>query len=172
MNPLHFELPPGPSYILRQLFSWKVVAYGAFVGCVRVGGKTLGVDPPLWAIVSCSIVALPAILYAQTEFQYWTAKRKAESLGARLAPRVPSKWPAGIDLIVALINVFKTGYLGESCGRAYLGRWSHEAMLGDTLVDWLAEGGQTMDMRILWRSRVGLLITARLFNVADCNHRS
>ena len=120
MNPLHFELPPGPSYILRQLISWKAVGYGAFVGCLRVGGEVLGMDPPLWTIVSCSIVALPAILYAQTEFQYWMDKRKAESLGARLAPRVPSKWPAGIDLIVALTDAFKIGYLGKFCGRVYL----------------------------------------------------
>jgi len=115
-SPLRFELPPGPSYILRQLLNWKVVGYGAFAGCVRVGGGTLGIDLPLWALVSCSIVVLPAILYSQTEFQYWSAKRKAESLGARLAQRVPSKWPAGIDLIVALVDVFKTGYLGESYG--------------------------------------------------------
>ena len=114
------ELPPGPSYILRQLLSWKVVGYCAFVGCVRVWGEKLGIDPPLWTIASCSIVVLPAILYAQTEFQYWTAKRKAESLGARLAPRIPSKWPVGIDLIVTLVNVFRTGYLGESRGRVYL----------------------------------------------------
>jgi len=114
MSPLRLELPPGPSYILRQLLSWKTVSYGAFVGCVRVGGEALGIDPPLWTIVSCSIAVLPAILYARTEFQYWIAKTKAESLGARLAPKIPSKWPAGIDSIATLINVFKTGYLGES----------------------------------------------------------
>jgi len=76
----------------------------------------LGIDLPLWMILSCSIVALPAILYSKTEFQYWMAKRKAESLGARLAPKVPYKWPAGIDLIVALIDAFKIGYIGEFCG--------------------------------------------------------
>jgi len=76
----------------------------------------LNVHPPLWAIVSSSIVALPVILYAQTEFRYWKAKRKAESLGARLAPKVPYKWTAGIDLIVALVNVYNTGYLGQSRG--------------------------------------------------------
>ena len=30
------------------------------------------------------------------------------------------------------------------------------------MVDWLAEGEQTMDMRTLWRSCVGLLATVRL----------
>ena len=34
-------------------------------------------------------------------------------------------------------------------------------MLGDTLVDWLDEGGQTVDMRALWESRVRLLTPAR-----------
>jgi len=38
-------------------------------------------------------------------------------------------------------------------------------MLGDTLVDWLAEGGQTMEMRTLGTSRVGLPITARLMSL-------
>jgi len=125
----------------------------------------LGIDPPLWTIVSCSIAVLPAILYAQTEFQCWSAKRKAESLGAKLAPRVPSKWPAGIDLIVASVDVFKTGHLGESYALVYLARWSHEAMLGDTMVDWLAEGGQTVDMCTLWTSRVSLLTTTRLMSL-------
>ena len=116
MNPLRFELPPGPSYILRQLCSWKVLGYAAFVGCVRVGGEMLGVDLPFWILVPSSIVALPAILYAQSELDYWKCKRKAESLGARLAPKVPFKWPAGIDLIVTMIDVFKCGYLGEPHG--------------------------------------------------------
>ena len=114
MDPPRFELPPGPSYILRRLLSWKTISYVAFVGCIRVGGETLGVHLPLWAILSSSTVAFPAIIYARTEFQYWKDKRKAKSLGARLAPKVPSKWPAGLDLIAVLINEFKTGYIGES----------------------------------------------------------
>ena len=121
----------------------------------------VGIDPPLWAIVSCSIAALPAILYARAEFQYWTAKRKAESLGARLAPKVPYRWPGGIDLIVAMVDVFRTGYQGESHDWVSLAQWSHGEILGDIMVDWLAEGGQTVDMRTLWESCVGLLTTTR-----------
>ena len=157
-----FELPPGPSYILRQLFSLKVAGYAASVGCVHVVGEIVGMDLPVWAIILFPVVALPGILYAQTELQYWKDKRKAKSLGARLAPKVPSKWPAGIDLITALDNVFKTGYLGKSDDLAYRVWGSHGTMPGDTMVDWLAEGGQTVDMRSLWASRVSLLTTARL----------
>ena len=42
---------------------------------------------------------------------------------------------------------------------------SYEAMLGDTLVDWLAEGGQTMHTRALWESRVGLPTTVGLMSL-------
>ena len=114
MNSPRFQLPPGPSYILRQLLSLKVAGYVAFAGCIHVGEGILGIDVPLWAIISSSIVALPAILYARTELQYWRNKRKAESLGARLAPKIPFRWPAGTDLIVTMSGVFKTGYIGES----------------------------------------------------------
>lgn len=76
----------------------------------------LGIDVPLWTIFSSSIVAFPVVLYAQAEFQYWKNKRTAESLGARLALKTPTKWPAGIDLITTMLNVFKTGYLGEFDG--------------------------------------------------------
>lgn len=110
------QLPPGPSFLLQHLFSPKVVGYVAFVGCIRVGGELLDLDLPLWAIVSSSVAALPAILHAQSELQYWSDKRKAKSLGARLAPKVPHKWPAGIDLITRSIEVFKFGYLGVSSG--------------------------------------------------------
>jgi len=162
MNLPRFKLPPGPSYILRQLLSLKVAGYAAFVGCIHVGGEMVGIDLPVWAIVSFSVIALPGILYAQSEFQHWKDKKKAKSLGARLAPKVPSKWPAGVDLVAALDNVFKTGYLGEPDDLVHLVRESHGAMLGDTMVDWLAEGGQTIDMRMLWASRVSPLTTTRL----------
>ena len=47
----------------------------------------------------------------------------------------------------------------------YLAQWSHEAMVGDTMVDWLAEGGQTVDMRALWESCVGILTAAKLMTL-------
>ena len=165
MDITHFELPPGPSYILRQLFSLKVASYGAFVGCVHVGGELLGIDFPLWMIISCSIIILPAILYTQVEFQDWKTKRKAESLGARLAPKVPSKWPGGLDLIIATANAFRAGYIGESGGFVHLMRGSDEVVLGDAVGNLLAENGQTIYVRTLWTSRVSLLTSHHELNI-------
>ena len=167
-----FKLPPGPSYILWQLFSLKVAGYGAFVGSVRVGGELLGIHFPLWMIVSCSIIVLPAILYTQVEFQYWKNKRKAKSLGARLAPKAPSKWPGGLDLIIAAANVSRIGYIGESGGYVHIVRGSDEVILGDAVGDWLAKGGQTIDVRTLWTSRVSLLTSHHRAKHPDTDRRS
>ena len=120
MDLFRFELPPGPSYILRQLFSLKVASYGSLVTCIHVGGELLSIDFPLWMIISCSIIALPVILYAQAGFQYWKDKRKAESLGARLAPKTPSKWPGGLDLAAAAANASGVGYIGEPGGCVHI----------------------------------------------------
>ena len=107
------KLPPGPSFILRRLFSWEAISYSGFVYFLRAGTKRAGANVPLWVIISSSVVALPALFLAQSQLDYWKNQRKARSLGARLVPTIPTKWPAGIDLVVALIRVFKTGYLGK-----------------------------------------------------------
>ena len=166
-----FELPPGPSYILRQLFSLKVASYGSLVTCIHVGGELLGIDFPLWMIISCSIIALPAILCAQVELQHWKNKRKAESLGARLAPKVPSKWPGGLDLVAAGANLSRVGYVGEPGDCAYIVRGPDEVILGDAGSDWLAEGGQTIDVCTLWTSRVSLLTIYRWAEHPDPDRR-
>ena len=167
-----FELPPGPSYILRQLFSFKVAGYGAFVGCVHVGGELLGIYLPLWMIVLCSIIALPAILYTQVKFQYWKNKRKAESLGARLAPKVPSGWPGGLDLVTTVANMFRVGYICEPDGYVHIVRGSDEVILGEAIGNWLAECGQTVDLRTLWTSRVSLLTSHHWAKHPDPDRRS
>jgi len=79
------------------------------MGTKKVGASTV----PLWIIASSSVVALPALFLGQRKLNTWQNQRKAQSLGGRLVPTVPTKWPGGIDLIVAMIRVFKTGYLGE-----------------------------------------------------------
>jgi len=107
------KLPPGPSFILRRLFSWEVVSYSGFVYALCVGSRSAGTNVPLWVIVSSSIAALPALFLAQRQHEYWSNQRKARSLGARLVPTVPTRWPGGIDLLATIIKVFKTGYIGE-----------------------------------------------------------
>jgi len=113
------KLPPGPSFILRRLFSWQVISYSGFVYVLSVGTKRAGANVPLWMAVSSSIAALPALFLVQCQLKYWMNQRKARSLGARLVPTVPTRWPGGIDLLATIIKVFKTGYIGELSPRSW-----------------------------------------------------
>jgi len=106
------KLPPGPSFILRQLLSWEFASYAASVYLACVGNEALGLNVPLWIVVSCSILALPGILIAHAQYQYWRDGKKAAFLGARLAPTVPMRLPGGIDLIITWMEAIRTGYIG------------------------------------------------------------
>jgi hypothetical protein len=107
------ELPPGPSYIVGQLLSWKATGYVSSVVLIYAGADAIGVCAPVWAFVASSVIALPAILYVQSELQYWRDKRTAATLGARLAPRVSGKRLFGMDVVAAILEAHDSGYIGE-----------------------------------------------------------
>jgi len=107
------KLPPGPSYIVGNTLNWKTAAYVLYVALIHFGADAAGKNAPVWAIVASSVIALPAILYVQSELRYWRDKRTAAALGARLAPKVSGKRPLGIDGVAALMESHKTGYIGE-----------------------------------------------------------
>ena len=108
-----FKLPPGPSYIVSKLLRWEAAGYVLSVAFVRVGASAVGVRAPMWVIVTSSVIALPVVLYVQSKLRYWRDKRTAAALGARLAPKVSGKKPLGVDMVAALMEAQKTGYIGE-----------------------------------------------------------
>lgn len=111
-NASKLRLPPGPSYLVSQLLSWKTAGYALSVALIHVYANKIGVYAPVWTIVSSSIVALPVVLYVQSEFRYRRDERTAATLGARLAPKVPVKKLLGMDLVATLLEAQKSGYIG------------------------------------------------------------
>ena len=107
------KLPPGPSYIISQILSWKTAGYVLSVALIHSAAGAVGAYAPVWAIVASSVVALPGALYLQSELRYWKDQRTAAALGARLAQKVSGKKPFGMDLIAALLEAHETGYIGE-----------------------------------------------------------
>lgn len=168
-----FKLPPGPSFILSQVLSWKFASFTASVYFICIGNEVLDIKVPVWVVISSSILAFPCILVARAQHRYWRDGKKAASLGARLAPTVPTRLPAGVDLVTAWMEVFRTGYIGRCIYPHLALRNPIYFLAGDVVVDWLAEGGQTVDMRTLWASRVSscscMLFT---FELAQDNSRS
>ena len=114
MNALELKLPPGPSYIVGQLVSWRAAGYVLFVASVRSGADAVGAYAPVWAIIASSAIAIPAALYVQSGLRYWRDGRTAATLGARLAPKVSGKKPLGLDLVAAMLEGQAAGYIGES----------------------------------------------------------
>jgi len=112
VNALDLKLPPGPSYVVGQLLSWRAAGYVLFVASVRAGADTVGVHAPVWAIIASSAIALPAALYVQSGLRYRRDERTAAALGARLAPKVSVKRPLGLDLIATLLEGQESGYIG------------------------------------------------------------
>ena len=106
------KLPPGPSFVLKQLLSWEFVSFAAPVYLLCAGSEALGLNVPVSVIVSSSILAAPCIIVARAQYQYWRDGRKATSLGARLAPTIPMTLPGGVDLIVTWMKAIRTGYVG------------------------------------------------------------
>ena len=160
------KLPPGPSYIIDQIFSWKTAVYASFVVLIRIAANAAGVYVPVWAIVMSSVAALPAALYIQSEIRYWRDRRTAESLGARLATKVTGSQLFGTDLIAAITETNKSGYIGESStSRRLLPRSVLRLDSGDEVSGWTSEFGQTIDLYFRGSSHVGLICF-------DCRHRS
>lgn len=107
-----YKLPPGPSFIVHQLLSWKTAGCVASVALIHTGVNAAGVHAPSWAIFAFSAITLPVVLYVQSELRYWRDKRTALALGATLAPKVSGEKPFGMDVITAILEAHDSGYIG------------------------------------------------------------
>ena len=152
------KLPPGPSYIVNQILSWKTAACASSIALIRVAADVAGVYVPVWAIITSSAVALPVVLFIQSELRYWRDRRTAETLGARLARKVTGRKPFGMDLIASFLETHESGYIGESSiFHCLLSRSVPRLGLGDEVTGWTTEFGQTIDLYYLGTSHVGLI---------------
>lgn len=153
------KLPPGPSYIINRIFNWETAAYVSSIALIRVAADAAGVYVPVRAIIASSAVALPAVLFIQSELRYWRDRRTAEALGARLAPKVAGRKPFGIDLIAAFLETHKSGYIGKSSISHCLLLYSVPRLdLGNEVSGWTTEFGQTIDLYYLGTSHVGHIL--------------
>lgn len=130
------KLPPGPSFIVSQILTWKTASYITLVTFIHFATDAVGVCVPVWTIVASSVIALPAMLYIQSELRYWGDKRAAGALGATLAPKVTGEKLLGLDLIAAILEARKIGYIG------------------DGVTEWTTKFGQTIDMRYMGASHI------------------
>ncbi|KAJ7031871.1 cytochrome P450 monooxygenase pc-1 [Mycena alexandri] len=126
---------PGLKLIARltlKVFS-KQVALGFGVHYVS---KRMGFNTPVWATVLLSVASLPLYCCYRVVEEAVRHRREANALGARLAPRVPGKWPGNFDFLRTMIHNRAHGYPT------------------DGFTELLAQLGPVMNTRVLWMDTI------------------
>ncbi|OJA07921.1 hypothetical protein AZE42_03680 [Rhizopogon vesiculosus] len=106
------ELPPGIIYLvscLPQVLSPPALVYGLD----RICDFTFGVSLPEWSRIPAYILSFPVLFTCTVLATNYHDRRQAALRGAVLPPMFPSTWPGGLDVLAALAQNFKTGYMGD-----------------------------------------------------------
>ncbi|KAF8554979.1 cytochrome P450 [Imleria badia] len=128
------ELPPGIVLIIAN--APRIALPPALVFCgIHFWDTLFNVYMPIWLQVSLYLASFPLALACSVIHADIRDRRQATMNDAILAPRVPSKWPAGLDLLLTSIRNFRGGYMGEVFERQ------------------CKENGNTISLRILWENR-------------------
>ncbi|KAF8590882.1 cytochrome P450 [Ramaria rubella] len=68
---------------------------------------------PTYVWISAYLVATPAVLVLQIISLRMREEREIKTLGARRVPQVPTYWPGGVDALLAAVESFSHGYVGD-----------------------------------------------------------
>uniref|UniRef100_A0A0W0FZY7 SET domain-containing protein n=1 Tax=Moniliophthora roreri TaxID=221103 RepID=A0A0W0FZY7_MONRR len=68
---------------------------------------------PTWLYILAAALCLPAYAMTASVLKEDRQRREANTMGARLAPKVKGKWPGNVDIIVEALQKFRFGYPGE-----------------------------------------------------------
>ncbi|KAG1875428.1 cytochrome P450 [Suillus subalutaceus] len=129
------ELPPGIVYLiscLPQLLLPPAIVYGLN----RICDFAFGISLPGWSQIPAYVLSFPALFTCSLLAANYRDRRQAAMRGAVLPPRYPSRLPGGLDILVALVQDFKIGYMGGLMGEKC-----------NTL-------GHTFNMRVLFENRI------------------
>ncbi|TDL14680.1 cytochrome P450 [Rickenella mellea] len=111
-------LPPGIPYLLTRiskLLLSPVLLTSLYALSSRIYPSSIPAfsSIPTWLLVLCMIVSLPVTFFVKLQVEQWRQRRECKRLGAIMVPEVPSKWPAGLDLLKRMLFSFKHGYPGD-----------------------------------------------------------
>lgn len=105
------ELPPGIVFVIAN--APRIALSPALVFCgIRLWDTLFNVYTPIWLQASLYVASFPLVLACSVTYADIRDRRQAAMNGAILPPRVPSKWPAGLDLLLTSIQNFRGGYMG------------------------------------------------------------
>ncbi|KAI6099111.1 cytochrome P450 [Pisolithus sp. B1] len=103
-------IPPGFIFIagrLPRLVRLLAFAYASS----RVWELVFGKPAPHWLQVSAYLLPIPLALTRSVLYTHLRDKREAARRGAVLAPRVKSRWPGGLDVLLAVARSSRKGHI-------------------------------------------------------------
>ena len=106
-------LSPGVGYILRE--APRLFFPPAFVVAAHAALRALsGVSLPIWLQTVACILSYPVSLALSVQWKQFRDARAAAALGAVLPPKVQTKLPGGLDLVLMQNRNVKNKFLGMS----------------------------------------------------------
>lgn len=105
------EIPPGVVFIIVN--APRIALPPAIVFCgIQLSDTLFDTYIPTWLKLFLYVASFPLALACSVIYAGVRDKRQAAANGAILAPRVPSKWPGGLDLLLTSVRNFRGGYMG------------------------------------------------------------
>ena len=105
------EFPPGVKFIVTNVPRIFVPPALTFSG-IKLCDLLCDMCTPDWLYIPLTLASLPFALACGLLYIDLCDRRQAGLNGAFLAPSVPSKWPGGLDLLIASLRNFSNGYMG------------------------------------------------------------
>ncbi|KAI6122911.1 cytochrome P450 [Pisolithus croceorrhizus] len=102
-------IPPGFVYIsgwLSPLVRLLAFSYSS----TRVWELVFGKPAPFWLQISAYLLPAPLMVTCNILYTYLRNKREAARRGAVLIPQAKSRWPGGLDILLAVAQDFRRGY--------------------------------------------------------------
>jgi hypothetical protein len=103
--------PPGIVFIFSRLPKALILPLSVYLVSI-FARNALNLNAPNWLVTIAAIAAIPLVLVVSINWETFKDKRAANALGAVMAPQVPSKWLAGLDIIRTRMNNRKEGHIG------------------------------------------------------------
>ncbi|KAI6099109.1 cytochrome P450 [Pisolithus sp. B1] len=103
-------IPPGFAYVAGRLPRLVCLLASAYASS-RVWELVFGKPAPCWLWASAYLLPIPLALTCSVLYTYLRDKREAARRGAVLAPRVKSRWPGGLDILLAGAQRIQKGHI-------------------------------------------------------------
>ncbi|KAF7356091.1 Cytochrome P450 [Mycena venus] len=145
---------PGVKLLARltlHVFS-KPIALGFGVHYLS---RRVGLDIPVWMTVLFAAASLPLYVTYRVLRKNARQRREAETMGARIAPAIRTKWLGNLDWMRKMVHLRVHGYPGIMIKRfSELGCSLMHIYIGDGLTEVLDELGPIINMRVLWMDSI------------------